>query len=204
MRTSLIINTASLDARVNAGRNPWRSAGYQSRYRLLKDRVLPAALTQGFDEIFVCGAFEAGDGYEYIPVEPRYRDRRDALWQREMGGRYATGDVLVWLHDDHLVADNFVDVLRTEYLSNDSWDLLIPKRLHGITGQELNNGKSDNYMGGHCLVMRRGLWARCPWTMLDTIFWDTSMTRVWREAGGRLIWSDSLIHIDVEAAENET
>lgn len=218
MRISYIINTACTDPHVNAGRNRWRQAGYSERYRLLKEKVLPAALSQDFDEIIVCGNFETGTGYQYVPMEPRYRDRRDALWQRELGARYATGDVLVFGHDDHAVASGFKSNLLNWIIGFDtevtdldnkpvyerkSWDLLIPKRQHALTGAELNNGKADGYMGGHVLVMKRWLWAQVPWTTLDTEWWDTSMTRMWQEAGGKLVWADDLVHLDVEATENE-
>lgn len=205
MRISYIINTAASDPRVNTVGNPYRSAGYQRRYDLLKEKVLPAALTQGFDEILVSGCFEEGNGYTYVTVPPRYRDRRDALWQREIGARYATGDILVFGHDDHMLAPDFYDSLLNWCLHAKlpPWDLLIPRRIHGITGAELNNGKDEDYMGAHVLVMKRWLWAEVPWTLLNTIFWDTSMTREWRAAGGKLVWADDLIHIDVEATEEE-
>lgn len=202
MRISYIINSAASDPWIQDGRNPWRQAGYGSRYRLLKEKVLPAAMQQGFDEIIVAGCFEEGEGYRYVPVAPRFRDRRDALWQREIGARYATGNVLIFGHDDHALHGDWWDFLK--WPEWDSWDLLIPKRIHGITGTELTNGKDKGYMGGHVLVMKRWLWAEVPWTACDTIFWDVSMTRLWKEAGGKLVYADDLVHADVEATENET
>lgn len=225
MRISYIINTAASDPWVHGG-NPHRQAAYRSRQALLRDKVLPAALEQGFDEIIVAGVYESGSNYRYLPVVPRYRDRRDALVQREQGARHATGDILVFGHDDHMLGEGFCQTLRTNYsigldtgvtdLDNmpvykapPAWDLLIPRRLHAITGATLNNGFEDSpnkasYMGGHVLVMKRWLWAEVPWTACDTEYWDTSMTRLWTEAGGKLVFADDLIHLDVEAAENES
>jgi len=51
--------------------------------------------------------------------------------------------------------------------------------------------------------MHRSLWAEVPWTMTDLIFWDCTMTRMWREAGANLIWRDDLIHYDLEAGADE-
>lgn len=210
MRISYIINSAASDPWVH-GQNPHRIAGYKQRAALLRDRVLPAAIKQGFDEIIVAGCFEAGDGYRYLPVPPRYRDRRDALVQREAGARHSTGDILVFGHDDHALEDSFGNRLRMwiALVLNPPWDLLIPKRIHGITGAELNNGFNKkhperSYMGGHCLVMKRWLWAAVPWTLLDTEFWDTSLTREWKAAGGKLVYADDLIHVDVEATADES
>ena len=207
MKISYIINTAASDPWVHDRRNMHRSAGYASRHDLLTQRVLPAAVKQGFDEIIVAGCFEKGDGYQYVPVPPRYRDRRDALVQREMGAKYATGDILVFGHDDHALATDFHHTLKWRLEDAASWDLLIPRRIHGVTGTTLNNGLEQpprvSYMGGHVLVMKRWLWARVPWTSIDSEWWDASLTRIWKEAGGKLVWADDLVHVDVEAAANE-
>lgn len=201
MIISYIINSAALDPWV-AGSNPHRSAAYRQRADLLRHRVLPAAIKQGFDEIIVAGCFEEGEGYTYLPVAPRYRDRRDALLQREAGARLATGDILVFGHDDHAIGNGFSSRL-VEKADDPAWDLIIPRRIHGITGVEMNNGKAENYCGGHVLVLRRWLWAAVPWTKLNTEYWDTSQTREWRAVGGKIVWDDDLVHIDVEAGQNE-
>lgn len=216
MRISYCINTASRDPYAAGFKNPHRSVGYASRYSLLKEKVLPAVLAQGFDEVIVAGSFEEGSGYAYVPVLPKYRDRRDALCQREAAARHATGDILIFGHDDHAVAADFGQQLvkYAGYRHGEmpvefpDWDLLIPQRQHGITKETLANGKNEKepvyaYMGGHVLVMRRWLWATVPWTTVDTEFWDTSMTRIWKEAGARLVYADDLVHLDMEAAEHE-
>lgn len=199
MHISYVINSAAGDPWAAAGRNEYRSTGYRRRYELLKEEVLPAALKEGFDEIIVAGVFERGNSYHYVPVPPRCRDRRDALWQREVGARHSTGDVIVFGHDDHKVGAGF----HSKLLEQANWDLLIPQRLHGITGEVLNNGRQDGYMGGHVLVMRRWLWAAVPWTSVDSEFWDKSLTRLWQEAGGKLVYTDALSHIDIEATATE-
>ncbi len=201
-KTSFILNTASKDPALQGG-NPFRKTAYTERYACLRNIILPTILKAGFDEVIVCGVFEEGEGYRYVPMKPLHRDRRDALHQRDLGGAYANGDVLVFCHDDHMPGEGFVEALRT--LAEDpSWDLLVPKRLHGITQVELNNGRADNYMGGHCLAMRRWLWAEVPWTSVNTEWWDCSLTRLWREAGAKIVWSDMLTHYDLEAAEDES
>jgi hypothetical protein len=39
---------------------------------------------------------------------------------------------------------------------------------------------------------------------VDTEYWDVSMTRLWREKGADLLWTDQLVHLDMEAAEDES
>ena len=97
-KISLIINTAALDPLVNNKSNPHRIRGYSDRANMLSQTL--AKVKGEFDEIIVAGTFEEGSGYRYVEVQPRFRDRRDALYQREYGARYATGDVLVFCHDD--------------------------------------------------------------------------------------------------------
>jgi len=212
MKTSLIINTAALDPWVH-GANPHRSSDYRRRYSLLKERVLPAAISQDFDEIIVAGVYEDGPGYRYLPVAPRFRDRRDALVQREQGARHSSGEVLVFSHDDHALAADFNQVLKSytgewgEYAKG--WDLLMPQRIHGITGAVMNNGfeagpNKTSYMGSHALVMKRWLWASVPWTSVDTEYWDTTLTRMWEQAGGKLVFANDLQHVDVEVAAGES
>jgi hypothetical protein len=201
-KLSLVINTASKDPALQ-GTNAFRQSAYSARYGLMREHILPTMVDAGFDEVIVCGIFEAGLGYRYVPMAPKRRDRRDALHQRDLGAAYATGDILVFCHDDHAPAYDFAAKLGA--LADDpSWDLLVPRRLHGITDAEMNNGRDGNYMGGHCLAMRRWLWAEVPWTSVDSEWWDVPMTRLWREAGAKIVWNDSLIHYDLEATADES
>lgn len=201
MKISLILNTACMDPIVAMRHNTYRNAKYMSRIDMLECTI---EQVEGFDEIIVVGNYKVGTGYKYIEVPPHVRTRADGLIQREVGARHATGDVFVFCHDDHCPGYDSVDILRKHYSYNQHQnDLLIPKRVHHKTNAELNNGREDDYMGGHCLAMHRSLWAEVPWTSTDLIFWDVVMTRLWREAGANLIWHDKLIHYDLEAAENE-
>lgn len=197
-RLSLIVNTACLDPWASTLVNPHRSAHYASREQIILEKIIPASV--GFDEVFVVGQFKEGKRYTYLPLPPRFRDRRDALWQREFGARHSTGNVLVFTHDDHSPGKDFADRLRR---FPDEWDILCPQRIHGLTGAVLNNGEDGNYMGAHLVVMRRPVWAEVPWNVLDTEYWDLSMTRIWREAGAKIVWTDRLVHVDWEATEGE-
>ena len=209
MRTSFILNTHSLDPHARVYGNQWRSVAYAARALMARETLINAS--RQFDEVIVAGVYEEDKGrrkrWQYVHVPPRMRDTSDALWQREAGARHSTGDVLVFCHDDHAPTSGFVRTLRRNYWrtheQRESWDLLVPKRTHGETGEVLESGAEDDYMGGHCLVMKRSLWARVPWTRVATAFWDWSMTRMWREAGAQILHVDDLEHVDLEAAEGE-
>lgn len=214
-RVTYVLNTASKDPWVH-GKNPHRQADYRSRYDLVKQYILPAILEQEFDEVIVAGCFEEGEGYCYIPVAPRCRDRRDALWQREIGARHATGDILVFGHDDHAPGKMFHGNLRMHMLGRNAarpdapeWDLIVPRRIHGVTQAVLNNGFEDgpgktSYTGGHIMVLKRWLWATVPWTSVNSEFWDCTQSRLWEEAGGKIHFATDLTHIDMEVAAGES
>jgi len=200
MKISLIINTAAGDPRVAGERNPWRRHTYGDRVEMVHKIV---AECSDFDEIIVAGVFEpSAEGlYTSVQIPQQYGDRRDALLQREIGARHATGDILIFSHDDHTPGEDFADTLQDW---KGKWDILVPKRVHGITGEELNNGKAAGYMGGHTLCMKREAWAAVPWvTAIPPRSWDIPMTRIWLEAGLKIVWTDDLISVDLEAQEDE-
>jgi hypothetical protein len=200
MRTSLIINTAALAPHAAQTGNPFRSTPYADRAALV-DRIVDECHGD-FDEIIVAGHFRPDSAepsrYIYIEVAPMYGDRRDALVQREMGARLATGERLAFTHDDHLPA------FAAEEIPDGDWDILVPKRKHGLTGETLPNGEEEGYMGGHTLIMKRAAWVTVPWlTVAPHRCWDLALTNIWQEAGLKIAFTDEIISIDLEAREGE-
>jgi hypothetical protein len=170
---------------------------------LLSQEILPR--TADFDEVILAGTIPPallGDfpSIRYVPVPPRRRDRWDALVQREAGARLATGDILVFCHDDHAPGPNLAAFLRD---LPPHVDILVPQRLHLRTGAVLNNGRVDGYMGGHCYAMRRWIWAACPLTSAPDEYWDTYFTPLWQKAGANIVWSEEVTHYDCEALDTE-
>ena len=198
MRTSLIINTACGDPR--AGGNLHRRGSYADRFEGLKELVSEAA--ERFDEIVICGTLPPETKLpvdRYVELTGGYGDRRDALLQREVGARASTGHILVFTHDDHKPGFGQEDIHDL-----DEWDILVPHRVHGITGESLNNGKEAGYMGGHTLIMHRNVWVRIPWTsVVPHRCWDIPMTVLWENEGVRIAFSSILQSIDIEAQPDE-
>lgn len=193
MKTSYILNTACLDPKVRHRSNPYVPGTYGERAELIREKILPSL--EQFDEIIVAGVFEPGDNYTYVNVPSTSYRRSDALRQREAGARRATGDILVFGHDDHRPESEFAEKLQN---TGGGWDLLVPKRIHEETNRVLNNGRDADYMGGHVLALKRALWARVPWTSVVTSYWDVPMTRLWREADAEIVFSDEIVHYDLE------
>lgn len=204
---SLIINTACGDAVVGSRSNPFRTASYASRAALLEKVVLPRCT--GFDDVIVAGSIppkldEAFPDVRFVDVQPARRDRWDALLQREVGARFASGHILVFCHDDHAPGEGLADYLRNLPLDV---DILVPNRVHLKTGATLINGRErpglEPYMGGHCYAMRRWIWAAVPLTNAPDEFWDIYLTPLWKKAGANIVWDDSVCHYDCEALEGE-
>ncbi|MGO9836801.1 MAG: hypothetical protein ACLP1X_21620 [Polyangiaceae bacterium] len=169
----------------------------------MEKEILPRSL--GFDEVIVVGIYPASiadrfPGVRFVAVPSQRRNRWDALFQREVGARFATGDVLVFCHDDHAPGEGFARYLHE--LPSDV-DILVPKRIHLKTGLVLNNGEADGYMGGHCYAMRRWIWASVSLTLAPDEYWDTFLTPMWKNVGARIAWTDDIVHYDCEAAETE-
>jgi len=198
---SLIINTAIAAPHAAQSGNPFRSASYADREALI-ERILDQGLPEALEKI-VSGSYKPSlvdpPAYTYLDVPPIYGDRRDALVQREMGARLSVGDFLVFTHDDHLPNFHASDIPEP-----DDWDILVPKRVHGVTGEELSNGRDEDYMGGHTLIMTREAWVRVPWlAVLPERCWDLFLTELWRTAGLQIKWTDDLISVDLEAKAGE-
>ncbi len=197
-RVSLIINTACMAPHAAVTKNPFRESAYSERTELI-DKIIEQG--EHFTECLVAGSFRAGSGYINVNVDPVFSDRRDALYQREIGARAATGSILCFTHDDHLPQFSADDVRAHD----PEWDILVPRRIHGKTGETLPNGQDEGYMGGHTLLMRREVWVAVPWLTVETArCWDLVMTDKWIDEGFKIAYTDELTSVDLEAGENES
>jgi hypothetical protein len=202
---TLIINTASgADDALLKG-NPYRKEAYAKRAELLATRILPSVLEDdGWDEVIVAGIIpislvEQFPNISFLHLPPVRNDRWDALAHREMAARHACGDLLVFCHDDHLPISGKGLKDHDPY-----YDILVPRRAHGMTGVTMNNGRAEGYMGGHCYVQRRWSWARLPLTSAPDEYWDTVLTEAWKQMGASIVWTNKLVHYDLEATAGES
>ena len=209
MRIELIFNTCVGDAAVANDSNPFRQATYADRWAGLLASLIEQS-AEVWHQITVVGQLNEDQiaelasyelGINYIEVPPLRRARSDALLYREIATRHSAADVFVYSHDDHRPAIGMQDKLM--YLCGKDSSIVIPKRVHLGTGETLNNGKDDDYMGGHVLAMTRNAWAKVPWTRVNTTYWDVPMTRLWRNADINIVWDDAILCFDIEATEDE-
>ena len=210
VRISRIISTAcgDPDAYAQHGGGGIYSATMYDRQRMLRDEILPADIAEGYDEIWVVGRYpddlqtEFSDAVNFVFLPPMRLNRIEAFRQRECGARFSTGDIMVVGADDHKVGTGFVQTLR-EIADEDTWDVIQPKRVHGITGELLPDGQEEGYSPWHCQVYRRWVWCMCPFTGIDTLWCDIIWPTHYREIGAKLTWDDRLTIVDVEAKEGE-
>lgn len=201
-RVSLIINTACGDHIVAQVTGRYQSQPYGARVELLRNRILSAAIRDGFDEIILAGVVPDGfsfPGVKIVNSPPQRRDKWDALIQRDTGAMYSMGDVLVFCHDDHMVSKGLVESLR---VMPPDVDILVHPRVHGQSGELLNNGRTDGYIGGHYCCVRRYVWKNRPWVSVEPRdtddAWDVGITRIWQEMGAKISWVDTLPFTDLE------
>ena len=177
----------------------------QDRIKLLESKILPQAILAEFDEVFVAGRpddslAETFPEVTFLHIDPLSRTREEALHIREVATRYSTGDILTYMADDHAVEPNFTCSMPTW-----DWDVLTPQRIHGVTEEEINNGRPDGpwenwngYSPAHCQILKRRVWAQVPWQSLHLTPWDVSITRLWRELDFKVAWTDEIRCVDLE------
>jgi hypothetical protein len=213
MKISMVITTCSgdPDAFQQQGGGGIYSATMYDRQRMLREELLPAAIAEGMDEIWVVGRYpkeiesEFEDDVNFVFLPPMRLNRIEAFRERECGARFSTGDLLVMSSDDHKVGPGFGTTLREIY-DEDTWDIIQPKRIHGITGEELPDGRGEqfpDYSPWHLQCYRRWVWAMNPFTAIDTLWCDIDYPPIYEQIGAKLTWDERLVCIDVEAKEGE-
>jgi hypothetical protein len=161
----------------------------QGRWELVRDHILPNALSQGFDEVLVVGHVGeenpvAGEA-RFLNVPPVTDTTLDGLIKRDTAAAATKSDVLVYLCDDHRLHHRFGFALH-EYLKQAEWDVLVPRRYtmrDGVT-IPLPMGVEEGYCAGHAMVVKRRVIQRVPWmTSPHTRTWDVDHSRMIHEAG---------------------
>ena len=198
MKTSIIVNTCALGPRARSVTGSTTPTPHAMRAYALQHFILPSYASWA-DEVIVAGEWRPGADYLYLHVPSVYFSCVDALAQRQAGAEVATGDLLVFVHDDHFFAPWSINELGC-----DDADIWVPERWRQEPGGEalLNNGTFDGYIGGHCVVMRDWVAKAAKWSDVAKIHtWDVDFTQRAQAAGARILWNPYGVDVfDVEVA----
>ena len=198
MTTSLIINTAALAPhakhQLSSGKVP-----YSWRAYALQNFILPAYIENPFiDEVIVAGHWREGAGYTYLPVEAVHFNWGDCIAQRQAGFEAASGDTLIFQHDDHLLDLKEQPLVKpmgvTDVISPDRFT-----RARRMEGERLNSGWADSYIDGHCAIYQRKVINKCQWKDVPLKFvMDKLHTEQIVAAGFKIMWTETIRVQDVE------
>lgn len=197
MNLSIIVNTCSLGPRAQEVTGSTTPSPHAWRAYALRHFILPIYRAYG-SEVIVVGEYEDGEGYTYIPSPSRFFSAVDALHQRQEAFEASTGELVAFVHDDHLL--NFARA------SNVPWgdaDVFVPPRFRRGVGR-LNNGFEAGYVSGHAAIYTREILEAAPWGDVPKVHtWDIEHTKMLRAAGARIIQVPALEAWDVEMETGE-
>jgi len=181
------------------------------RRELLKGKVLPSVIAEGFDEVVVVGEYESGLGYRYFHVPDMTKTTIDALVKRDVGTLATTADIICYLSDDHAFEpfDPEWRAMLDEVYQMEPRGIGVPVRVarNGTEDVILNMGldASDSnapYCAGHAGFFPRSLIQYMPWTsMPHHRNWDLINTRLQLAAGALLV---GLPFVTIRDLEPET
>jgi hypothetical protein len=144
-------------------------------------------------EIVVVADFKVeAKGVKGYRVAPITRTTVDALIKRDVGWAVTAAHNVCFLCDDHALTGTFVKTFKKEYARKD-WDMLAPSRfcmVNADTAVQLNVGKDQQYIGGHCGIYRRDCAAMLPWSATEHHpNWDVIHTHQLAQLGARLMYA---------------
>lgn len=197
MTTSMIINTAA-EAPHAKHVNSSGGVPYSWRAYALQNFILPAYIESPLiDEVIVAGHWHSGRGYSYVPVEAVHFNWADCIAQRQAGFEVASGDTLIFQHDDHLLERHPALTAIFPDIGVVSPDRFTRARL--VEGERLNSGAANGYIDGHCAIYKRKVIERCPWKDVPMKFVvDKLHTEQIVAAGFKIVWTETIRVQDVE------
>jgi hypothetical protein len=166
----------------------------------LLDRILDSI--QDCDECVIVGNWPANTSrvdYRYYQVPGITHTTLDALMRRDVGWIVTDADAVLFLSDDHRLDPGFVPAYHAHYATDQSWDFLGPTRYTVRDGQRiwLNNGRDEQYIGGHGGIYRRRCARALPWmTAPHHPNWDLLHAHLLQQQGLRLRHADRDVAIE--------
>ena len=191
-KLTMVVNTCALGPRAMETASATNGAVYAARRFALGNFILPAYLNDPFiAEVIVVGEWCEGEGYTYIHSPSRYFSSDDAIAQREAAAKVATGDIIVFQHDDHILHPKAArELVITEMNGADV--LVLPRFVRSMLGDisKPNGGAATPpYIGGHCAAYTSHALATVPWRAVPAIReWDQAQTMLMRAAGLKISW----------------
>ena len=178
----------------------------EARKGLVTSHVVPSVLDQGFDQVIVATDYHSADTTLYVST--RTHSTLDALDRRQAAFELTTTDYVVYVSDDHILADGFLADLRLAA----GYDILVPWRYTVRDGQVIplnmgQGGKPDrdrNYCAGHAGIYTREILDRHPWTQdsLAHPYWDVEHSWLVLDAGGTICYCSPESRIRVQDVEH--
>ena len=191
-KLSVVVNTCALGPRAAETTSATNGAVYAARRFALGNFILPAYLNDPFiAEVIVVGEWCEGEEYTYIHIPSRYYSSDDAVAQREAAAKVATGDIIVFQHDDHILHPKAARELVTTGM-NGADVLVLPRFVHSRLGDlPKPNGSAATppYIGGHCAAYTSHAITTVPWRAVPAIReWDQAQTMLMRASGLDIHW----------------
>ena len=171
---------------------------YSWRAYALKHFILPSYIRDpSIDEVIVSGIWEEGDGYTYVHVPPEHYSWADCIAQRHAGYEAASGSMLIFQHDDHIMEP--ADTARMTAMESNVVSPARYTRTRNFSGEKLNDGSTERYIDGHCAMYERRVIAKCPWNEVPTVYTlDKEHTKQILAAGFTIDFSGIVRCWDVE------
>ena len=206
MKLSICINTCALASHAQEVTGSHTSTPHAMRAWALRNFILPALIdSPHVDEVIVAGEWEEGEGYTYVSSPSVFRSCVDALAQRQAAFEASHGDVVGFVHDDHMLHTETLWSMKNVWRFQPA-DVLVPYRFartsRGIV--QLNNGMQEPplYVGGHAAFYSRDILLAAPWGDVPKVHvWDTAHTKMLNAANARI--REVGVVYDVEAGVYE-
>jgi hypothetical protein len=128
--------------------------------------VMQSVVDERPDEIVCVADFHCAGPWRHIMIPAFTKTTIDALIKRDVGFVATQSDTVMFLSDDHILWDGFVEDFRNH---DQEWDVLVPRRVVKHPTEKnaytpLNMGQATNYCAGHAGLYKRRCGHILPWT----------------------------------------
>jgi hypothetical protein len=154
--------------------------------------VMMSVVEEKPDEVVCVADFHMAGPWRHLMLPAFTKTTLDALIKRDVGWVATTSDAVMYLSDDHRLAQGFRNIYRY-YENRDDWDVLVPSRFVQKDGKplKLNVGEGTRYVAGHGAIYRRRIAHILPWTAtIPHPNWDVIHAHHLIANGARVVYAD--------------